>query len=75
MTFLVSLDRASDQDITVDYATSDGTGSDAATAPRRLHRRIGHAHLHRRGRQRLFHSNPSSTTTSTTRAKSSSPSP
>ena len=33
MTFLVSLDRASDQDITVDYATSDGTGSDAATAP------------------------------------------
>ena len=33
MTFLVSLDRASDQDITVHYATSDGTGSDAATAP------------------------------------------
>ena len=33
MTFLVSLDRASDQDITVDYATSDGTGTDAATAP------------------------------------------
>ena len=32
MTFLVALDRASDQDITVDYATSDGTGSDAATA-------------------------------------------
>ena len=32
MTFLVSLDRASDQDITVDYATSDSTGSDAATA-------------------------------------------
>ena len=33
MTFVVSLDGASDQDITVDYATSDGTGSDAATAP------------------------------------------
>ena len=33
MAFVVSLDGASDQDITVDYATSDGTGSDAATAP------------------------------------------